>query len=144
MIVARQRALSAGPAADPAELMRLAEALITRFDLARQPADMDEAIAAGRCAQQTFAADHPDWTEVTHRLRQWVRGRYQLRVTEGDLDETIELTRLLIAVRPAAAPKAGPPRRWSRPRYAARCWRASATASASAGRPAPRMRSGRG
>lgn len=99
--VARQRALSAGPAAGPTDMMRLAEALVTRFELAGRPEDLDDAIAAGRRAQPGFPADHPRWAEVTGRLRQLLSVRHRLRGTPEDLDETIALTRLLITARPA-------------------------------------------
>lgn len=101
--MARQRALSAGPVADPAEVMRLAEALVTRYELAGRSADLDDAVAAGRRAQQGFPAGHPHWAEVTGRLRQWLLGRHRLSATPEDLDEAIALTRLLITAHPAAA-----------------------------------------
>ncbi|WP_371657415.1 CHAT domain-containing protein [Streptomyces sp. NBC_00280] len=100
-IVERQRALSAGPAAGPADVMRLAEALVERFELAGRPVDLDDAIAVGRRAQQGFPADHPHWAEATGRLRQWLSERHRLRAKPEDLDETITLTRLLITARPA-------------------------------------------
>jgi tetratricopeptide (TPR) repeat protein len=102
-IVERQRALSAGPAADPDDVMLLAEALVERFELAGRPVDLDDAIAVGRRAQQGFPVDHPHWAEVTGRLRQCLSGRHGLRAAPEDLDETIALTRLLITARPAAA-----------------------------------------
>ncbi|NEA68777.1 CHAT domain-containing tetratricopeptide repeat protein [Streptomyces sp. SID12488] len=102
-VVARQRALSAGPAADPAEVMRLAEALVTRFELAGRPVDLDEAIAAGQRAQQALPADHPYWAEVTGTLRQWRSFRHRQHGTPEDLDEAIALTRLLISARPTGA-----------------------------------------
>lgn len=77
----------------PDLLLSLASALRSRFGRAGQPADIDEAVRAGRRTLAITRADNPDRAEYLEGLALSLRRSSESTLREPDLDEAVGLAR---------------------------------------------------
>lgn len=100
-------AASRTPTRRPAELSQvladLGDALITRFDLAGQPADLDEAVSVYRQAVQASAPGAAAFPPRTLRLGKALLARYELNRSQQDLEEAIAVLQGAAALAPAGS-----------------------------------------
>jgi tetratricopeptide (TPR) repeat protein len=77
-------------------LANLSMSLLARFERAKDPADADEAVAAGRRALAAAEEDDPDIEAVLSALGNALNARYRSTHSDADLDEAIGILTLLV------------------------------------------------
>jgi tetratricopeptide (TPR) repeat protein len=85
-------------------LSNLGIALLTRFQRAGAPADLDNAISAGEHAVKATPAGHPNHGMYLSNLGNALRARYERRGAQADLDNAISAGQQAVTATPADHP----------------------------------------